>query len=113
VGAAWTAAQGAQPHSTVHQSLIRFFLRDLDNVRNPSYSLVAVKMGHGGPAVMAWFGQTSTVVIAPSGFGQTSTAVIAPSGGSPAPRITSVAMVWVGGGGGFLLHATNPREGLR
>jgi hypothetical protein len=66
VGATWTAAQGAQPHSTVHQSLIRFFLRDLDNVRNPSYSLVAVKMGHGGPAVMAWFGQTPTVVIAPS-----------------------------------------------
>jgi hypothetical protein len=64
----------------VHQSLISFFLRDLDNVRNPSYSLVAVKMGHGGPTAMAWFGQTSTVARAPSG-------------GALAPRITLVTMV--------------------
>jgi hypothetical protein len=67
----------------VHQSLIRFFLRDLDNVRNPSYSLVAAKMGHGGPAAMARFGRTST-------------AARAPSDGALAPRITLAAMVWAG-----------------
>jgi hypothetical protein len=37
-------------------------------------------MGHGGPAVMAWFGQTSTTARAPSGS-------------APAPRITPVATV--------------------
>jgi hypothetical protein len=40
-------------------------------------------MGHRGPAAMAWFGQTST-------------AVRAPSSGGPAPRITLVATVQAG-----------------
>jgi hypothetical protein len=67
----------------VHQSLINFFLCDLDNVRDPSYSLVAAKTGHGGPAAMAWFSQTST-------------AARAPSDGAPAPRITPVVTVRAG-----------------
>jgi hypothetical protein len=55
-------AREAQALPTEHQTLICFFLRDLDDARNPSYSLVAANMGHGGPAVTAQFGRTSMVV---------------------------------------------------
>jgi hypothetical protein len=44
-----------------------------DSSMNPSYSLVMGSMGHGGPVVTAWFGQTSTVAGSPLG-------------GAPAPR---------------------------
>jgi hypothetical protein len=66
-------AREAQALPTVHQTLIRLFLRDLDDARNSSYSLVMANTGHGGLAVMARFDQTSTVVGSPLG-------------GAPVPR---------------------------
>jgi hypothetical protein len=64
-GTPWPAAREAQALPMVHETLIRLFLHDLDDARNPSYSLVMVNTGHGGPAVTARFDQTSTVARSP------------------------------------------------
>jgi hypothetical protein len=80
-----------------HHLLNRQLLRDIGDMGNPLYSLVAEKVGHGRPAATALFSPTSTVAGAP------------PTGAS-APKITSAAIVQVGWG---LLQATNRREGLQ
>jgi hypothetical protein len=80
-----------------HQLLNNKLLRDLGDMGNPLYSLVVKKAGHGRP-------------VATAPFGPTSMATGSPLGGAPAPKITSVATVQVGGG---LLQATNQHEGLR
>jgi hypothetical protein len=72
-GTPWPAAREAQALPMVHQTLIRLFLRDLDDARNPFYSLVTANTGHGGPAVTVRFDRTSTVAGSPLG-------------GAPAPR---------------------------
>jgi hypothetical protein len=77
-GTQWPVAREAQALPTVHQTLICLFLRDLDDTRNPSYSLVMVNTGHGGPAVTSQFDQTSTVARSPLG-------------GAPAPRTCTEA----------------------
>jgi hypothetical protein len=80
-----------------HHLLNCKLLRDLGDMGNPLYSLVAEKTGHERPTVTAPFGLTSTVAGAPLD-------------GALAPKITSAAMVQVGGG---VLQAMNRREGLR
>jgi hypothetical protein len=69
-----------------HHLLNCKLLRDLGDMGNPLYSLVAEKTGHERPTVTAPFGLTSTVAGAPLD-------------GALAPKITSAAMVQVGGGG--------------
>jgi hypothetical protein len=74
----WPAAREAQALPTVHQTLIRLILRDLEDASNPSYSLVTVNTGHGGPAVTVRFIRTSMVAGSPLG-------------GAPAPRTCAEA----------------------
>jgi hypothetical protein len=64
-GTLWSVAREAQALPMVHQTLIRLFLCDLDDARNPSYSLVTANTGHGGPAVTVRFDLTSMVVGSP------------------------------------------------
>jgi hypothetical protein len=59
--------------------------RDLGDMGNPLYSVVAEKTGHERPAATAPFDPTSM-------------AAGAPPGGAPAPKITFVGTVQVGGG---------------
>jgi hypothetical protein len=59
--------------------------RDLGDMGNPLYSVVAEKTGHERPAATAPFDPTSM-------------AAGAPPGDAPAPKITSVGTVQVGGG---------------
>jgi hypothetical protein len=77
-GTPWPVAREAQALPMVHETLIRLFLHDLDDARNPSYSLVMANTGHGGPAVTAQFDQTSTVARSPLS-------------GAPAPRMCAEA----------------------
>jgi hypothetical protein len=79
----WLAARENQALPTLHQTLIRFFLRDLDDARNPSYSLVIANMGHGGPAVTAWFRQTTTVAGSPLGGASAPRTCVEASSSSP------------------------------
>jgi hypothetical protein len=60
--------KGAQVCSTVLQSSIRFFLRDLEGIENLFYSLAVATFVHRGPTTLVWLGWASTVIrSSPSG----------------------------------------------
>jgi hypothetical protein len=52
--------------TTMHQTSIPFFLRDLDGIWNQFYSLAAARMVHRGPAMLVQFRRTSIVVMSSS-----------------------------------------------
>jgi hypothetical protein len=77
----WPVARWAQARPMVHHLRRGFFLRDLCDDRNPIYSLVVEKTGHGWPAATVRVRWPSMVVRVPSSV-------------TPAPRCAPT----VGGG---------------
>jgi hypothetical protein len=75
--------EGSQPCPILHQSLKRFFLRDLGDKRNPFCSLTMAETDHGR-------------LVMKRRLRRSSTAVGALSGGVPVPGAALAAEVTVG-----------------
>jgi uncharacterized membrane protein YgcG len=81
--APWPVTRRARTHAILHQMLNGFFLRDLDEKRNPFCILISVETDHGWMATRRRLGQPSTAVrVAP--------------GGESTREIAPTAVVWVG-----------------
>jgi uncharacterized membrane protein YgcG len=81
--APWPVTRRARTRSILHQMLNGFFLRGLDEKRNPFCILTAVKTDHERMATRRQLGRPSTAVrVAP--------------GGESTREIAPTAAVWVG-----------------
>jgi hypothetical protein len=84
--------EGAQAHPIGHQTLIRFFLRDLGYKRNLFCPLTAVKLGHKRRSMGRWLGLWLAVVRSSSDEALTSRSSITSSSW---PLLASRPVQWL------------------